>query len=489
MIDDAHVLLDSLLAQPWGQVSGSVYETGRLVALSPWLVGHRERVAFLADTQQEDGRWGASDPGYALVPTLSAVDALLKTGGHVAACERGLSWLRRMLNELPKTPDLPAFELLASALLESINQTSRAALPVPADLRPDQLHELRAALISGARLPPKLMHAAEALLPARYPGDAIPAHGGLGASPAATAAWLGDDPGPDHPSRRYLEQTTTLLGGPVPCALPITVFERSWVLSTLARAGIPLRPHPTLLSSLTDLMSTDGTPAAAGLPADADSTAVVLHALMLCGHAADPRVLSGYETDTHFATWPGEQGQSPSTNAHVLDAFGLHARTTGDTSGRSAIRKTSSWLRSVQYHEGYWTDRWHASPYYATATATLALNAYDGPDVRDCIGRALAWVLNTQHRDGSWGQDGGSAEETAYAVQILLTTGAPAAEPARRAAWRAVHHLADAPDNPPALWHDKDLYRPAAIVRSAVLAARFLIDRHLGSPTSHPAAN
>jgi halimadienyl-diphosphate synthase len=54
----------------------SVYETGRLVTLAPWLDGHARRIRFLLDEQHPDGSWGGPG-GYAVVPTLSAVEALM----------------------------------------------------------------------------------------------------------------------------------------------------------------------------------------------------------------------------------------------------------------------------------------------------------------------------------------------------------------------------------------------------------------------------
>jgi hypothetical protein len=75
----AQDLVDGLLSEPWGSVSPSVYETARVVALAPWLKGHAERVEYLIETQRPDGRWGPDHhPGYALVPTLSSVEALLE---------------------------------------------------------------------------------------------------------------------------------------------------------------------------------------------------------------------------------------------------------------------------------------------------------------------------------------------------------------------------------------------------------------------------
>ncbi|MEV4083731.1 hypothetical protein AB0J43_26065, partial [Nonomuraea fuscirosea] len=70
---EAGELVTSLMLRPWGQVSTSVYETGRLVSLAPWLTGHRARIDYLIRTQRQDGAWGAPD-GYGVVPTLSATE-------------------------------------------------------------------------------------------------------------------------------------------------------------------------------------------------------------------------------------------------------------------------------------------------------------------------------------------------------------------------------------------------------------------------------
>lgn len=55
-----------------------------------------------------------------------------------------------------------------------------------------------------------------------------------------------------------------------------------------------------------------------------------------------------------------------------------------------------------------------------------------------------------------------------------------------KAAERGCDHLMRVPADPddPALWHDKDLYRPAAIVRAAMLAALHLGHRWLGARRS-----
>src|SRR5262245_49788572 len=104
----ADTLLNGVVTDHWGQTSLSVYETARLVAIAPWLEGHRARLEFLLRTQGADGGWGAPD-GYALIPTLSATGALLSaiqrdpTGvapARIAAAgDAGLRALRRMLDD------------------------------------------------------------------------------------------------------------------------------------------------------------------------------------------------------------------------------------------------------------------------------------------------------------------------------------------------------------------------------------------------------
>jgi halimadienyl-diphosphate synthase len=534
----AQVLIAELLDHPWGQVSPSVYETGRLVTLSPWLTGDAERIRFLLDTQRPDGGWGAPDDGYALVPTLSATEALLSvrrrhvllgdgrlgdgrsgTGaGHpepvadelTRAAVRGLDLLSDLLSgDGPAIPDLPAVELIVPYLVALINRHLAdpgapwrgGRLTPPAGVDDSKLAAVRAALAGGRPTPRKLWHALEVAGDiARGLSQIRPELSGtIGASPAATAAWLGDR-GPAQPgdaARWHLETVSALHDGPVPCGFPITVFERAWVVTWLGRSGVPVSaPPPQLVLSLTAPLGPEGTPAAAGLPADADTTAGALYALSLLSAQHRPDPLWEYETSTHFCTWPGEDGASTTTNAHVIEAFGHYLETMGpgriggDVARRyaAAVGKAAAWLRARQRADGSWTDRWHASPYYATACCALALARFDRELSIDAVERARRWVLATQRPDGSWGRWRGTAEETAYAVQILLNRGVghgagddgpdPPDEVSVGAAMRARAHLlrslsqagAAGTDEPP-LWHDKDLYRPAAIVRAVVLGA------------------
>ncbi|GAB3909153.1 hypothetical protein GCM10027612_84650 [Microbispora bryophytorum subsp. camponoti] len=494
-------LMRDLMSRPWGQVSPSVYETGRLVTLAPWLLGHDERVAYLVATQQPDGSWGVPD-GYGLVPTLSATEALLSVLSRgdngvdrdvlIGAVRRGLRVLSGWLaeTEVATLPDTPAIEIIVPALVSLINahldglsECEIGRLPIPEGMSEGPLILIRQRLESGAAPPDKLLHALEVAgrSAASAPSVNPTSIGTVGASPAATAAWLSGCalPDPGHHARRYLEAVALRHGGPVPVGLPITVFERGWVLSWLARAGIQFDVPPEMLADLRAAIGPEGTPAGAGLPPDADTTSVALYALALLGVPYEPDSLWAFETPTHFCTWQGEEGSSVSVNAHVLDAFGQYAAARPEQAPRYAIvlGRLAAWLRERQRADGSWDDRWHASPYYATVSCALALYEFGGPESVVAVQSAVRWVLATQREDGSWGRWGGTAEETAYAVQLLLMTGPLTGDGGRpeavRRGYRYLLRAADQADGP-ALWHDKDLYLPRAVVRAAVLAALHL---------------
>jgi halimadienyl-diphosphate synthase len=388
-------LLARLTDDPWGGLSPSVYETGRLVALAPWLQGHDARIRYLLDTQHADGTWGG--PGeYALVPTLSAVDALQE---HPAA-RRGLEALR-----------------------------------TPLDPRP--LHALRQ-----RPLPAKLWHTLEIFGPRP---EVTAVDGIVAASPAATAVQLqGPVPGD---SLDYLEAVQARHGGPVPAGVPVPLFERSWIIVALRSAGLDV-PDP-MADQLKAAFGAEGAAGGPGLPADADDTATALHALALCDSPGPVDILGRYRQARHFACFPDERTPSTSTNAHALQAVGHD-------------RELEEWLRDMQEPEGNWRDKWHASPYYATACVTNALQGNE---------RAVDWVLGTQHDDGSWGRWGGTYEETAYAIRILSHSQRDVIRAISRGA-KFMHEWGDR-EHPP-LWHDKDLYTPTRIVQAEGVAALHL---------------
>ncbi|MDQ0381912.1 prenyltransferase/squalene oxidase repeat-containing protein [Amycolatopsis thermophila] len=469
LAEPARQLVHAMATDPHGDFSPSVYETARLVALVPHLAGHANRVAFLLAEQAPDGGWGGPE-GYGLLPTLSAVDALLAESGRTgapapaAAARRGLEalstrWGPRLRAALP---DTVAVEILVPALVSAVNARLGAVLPHPDGTSPELLDGLRRMVDRGAAPPDKILHSLEALgAAARRVPSARPGADGLGCSPAATAAWLG--PGGSGPGLKYLEDLQARHRGPVPVAAPLALFERSWVLSAFAGAGVPVAVPDGVLDGLAAGIGPHGAAGGAGLPPDADDTATVLHALAAHGRAHPCDCLREYLAGDHFCTYPDERTPSVTTNAHVLQA--LRAR------GPSEVADgVAGWIAERQHPDGSWTDKWHASPYYATARCVIALAA--GGYAETARARALRWLLDTQRPDGSWGRWSGTFEETAYAVQVLARAGERRAD---EAAARGCAFLLSWPDaGHPPLWHDKDLYTPGRIVRAEGIAALHL---------------
>jgi hypothetical protein len=297
---------------------------------------------------------------------------------------------------------------------------------------------------------------------------------------------------PGNPARRYLEALAARHGGAVPSVVPITIFERAWVLSALCGAGLAPAVPEALVASLAEglapvglpvgppLGRPGGLPGGAGLPADADTTSVALLALRLLGRPADLDCLWAYQAKDHFQTWPGERTPSITTNAHVLDAFGHRVRHGGPAPARytTAIDTVVEWIAGQQHPGGYWTDKWHSSPWYASACCTLALHRYGGERGAAAVRRTVRWVLSTQDKCGAWGKWSGTVEETAYALQILLVAGRQEDPAVLRAAGDGYRYLREHAHEPgPPLWHDKDLFQPVAVVRAAVLVALHLAHR------------
>ena len=485
----ASTLLKESVSDRFGQVSPSLYESARLVSAAPWLTGHQARIRFLLDRQHAGGHWG-SEGAYQVIPTLSATEALLNVlrrdqpVGHRervrAAAERGLLALTAWFSTgaAITLPDTVAVELLVPALVAGINDHlgARRRLVLPRNLDQEPLARLRHLARTGRPLPEKLWHSLEAVGPAIQGAPWVrPAHGAVGCSPAATAAWLGDrTPSPrGQASVQYLTDVQQD-GGAVPVGAPVDLFERAWVVSALAAAEVPLQPPPGLVDGLHAAFGAAGASVGAGLLPDVDDTAAALYALALCGSPHRPDSLWAYRVDGHFATFPAERTASTTANAHVLQALGA----TGDHSElfSTAIRELTHWLHEQQHTEGCWTDKWHASPFYATACCVAALAEVDPAASRTAIAKAATWVLANQRPDGSWGRFQGTYEETAYAVQILTRSdNVHIGHPARRGCrfltgWGAQEH--------PPLWHDKDLYTPVRVVRAAGLAALRLAGSH-----------
>jgi halimadienyl-diphosphate synthase len=397
--------------------------------------------------------------------------------------------------------DTPFLELLAPLVAEKL-RTQGLAIPLTG------LESLRArGAERRARLPVEalyharspLIHALEAFGPpldyqrvrARRTRD-----GSYGASPAATASVLLHAPEWDHSAANWLTRLTRRrwgqrIGG-MPAAHPLDVFEAAWTLHFLLRGGFQLSLRDTRIARIAAWLRASIRQEGAGLarsralPEDGDDTATALATLNDLGAPTSIAPLRAFEADDHYLSYHGESSASLSANAHALEALlSVGRRERESAAGR--IQSTTTYLLETRRPEGYWSDKWHISPFYATQACAHALARTINAAAHQALGSTMAWIGQTQRPDGGWGHAGSTVEETAYA---LLTIAAarrivvPAATGNRSAesAWRWImargqrylqEHVTDLahPDRLPPMWVDKDLYAPPRIIRSAVFAA------------------
>lgn len=358
------------------------------------------------------------------------------------------------------------------------------ALP-PQDM--GRLRRLRAAVRIGKPLPIQIFHSLEVLgSDLDYVHDVRDVNGVFGGSPAATIAMLSRSQTPlPRRSIAFISEMAARLGGALPVATQLDTFERSWLIYNLIQVGMALPADLVRAAAeyFTTCLGSRGASFTPGQMPDADNSAVVLCVLSALDYPVEPSCLLTYEDETCFRCYDGERNPSVSTNAHILEAFGTYMMQCGLSMPKygGAIAKISDYLLSAQRQDGSWLDKWHASPYYATACSLLALQRFGIGDTAAALNRAIAWVLRTQRDDGSWGFWCGTLEETAYALQMLLLAGRAESSVAIRQAAKQgerflTEHL-DAPPNAPVqmpLWHGKELYKPKRIVRAAVLSALYL---------------
>jgi halimadienyl-diphosphate synthase len=415
-----------------------------------------------------------------LVSTLAAVIAVHNTEEEWAraASAAGLTYLRRHgAGWRDARKELIAFEVTVPFLLD---QARQRGIPLPYEAFEDllPLRTAKFALIPAelfAAQPTTLLYSLEALdVPYTTHASALvefaALNGSLSNSPAATAA-LHQHTGHGHALDYLAAAARSTCDGGFPEIFPISVFEDAWVPYLLQRAGI-LPPGTATTTAANRLRATAlaaghrGVGADAQFPvADADDTAmaaIVLHNLDTDDTALLPALLA-FEGPDHFRGFAHERGPATSANARVLEALRRSPE-----QFRPQLHKATDFLLAARSDAAWWHDKWHLSPYYATAQAVFGLVGTTAAELRG----TYTWLLDTQHADGSCGTCGGTPEETAYAVLALATLDAhhgPVPQPVyARARDRLREHLDDT--HHPELWIGKALYTPTTVVRAAVLA-------------------
>jgi halimadienyl-diphosphate synthase len=450
-------------------------------------------IAWLVENQRPDGSWGGEIEYYhdRIICTTAAIIALQENGTDQEterAVRRGQTYLWHHLHLLRyDVSDLVGFELVFPTLLA---QARALDLDVPT-------HAYGYAEIQAAKLrliPPAMLYSPSistvySLEFLGASGDinrleqALNGNGALGNSPATTAYYLWLRGGGDERAESYLETVRTRNEHVIP-VYPFRTFERTWVLNNLTFSGLPITTFADddVWSSLQEELGTSGVgfDATFGIP-DGDTTSVCCRLLLEAGYDVDPAVLAQFEDkkERFIRTYDYERNASVSTNVHALDAL----RYMSNYPDREIVReRIAVMLLDSREYNTYWTDKWHASPYYATAHALVALSREAAHLIHGCA-HTVDWLLHTQREDGSWGFFGmGTQEETAYVLAALLHLARVYdLDPGpihRGAAYLAQEY--EKQHDFPSLWIVKCLYAPYDIIRSAILAALILYERMFG---------
>lgn len=490
-----HSWLGAPAARPG--IAGAAYDTAWLASVqdgSGGVARFPSARQWLAAHQRADGSWGGAlrYEHDRLLSTLAALAALASHAGQESYCasiQRGTRYLWQHSHLLAGEPvELVAFELLLPALVQRARQAGVVAPPhldVYGEQRSRKLGLLSPAALYSARS--TTAHSLEFL------GDqadldglraAQGANGALGNSPATTAFFYARTGDPRALS--YLQECLIRTGGATAPALhPCETFETLWAAYHLFLAGVPARwlLDGAEQAALRRALADGGVGLAASFPIpDADDTAVALLLLADLGAPVDPGVLQRFATsDGLFAAFPDERHSSVGVNLHVLHVL---ARLPGYPDADHVLGRLLEYLAAQQERTPYWLDKWHISPYYATAHAVCVLRQLPAryvPRAQPLLGSAREWLRQTQNLDGSWGFYGrATAEETAYAVLALAGSAldGPAAGDRRRCTDGVRYLVAatgDAGGDPeevfPPLWIDKGLYHPTLVVRAVIAAA------------------
>ncbi|MGW4247407.1 hypothetical protein [Nocardia sp. NPDC004722] len=487
---------------PDGMLTGSAYATavvlGRLWQTHRLPADSLARPALnaLARSQNRDGSWGSphAPRRYRVVPTLAVVCALSELPAEAPiAADRARAAARRGTEFLFSDPEVFAPDRLPS--LDAVDCTVPMLLrrlvaqpgfdgarygPAANRARIAQRDNADGCAVRHARAaeglraewrvfplelldtPPRGWRAEDQL----YAGS-------VWCAPALTASAIRWHETELAGAQRYLRREAVRHHGLWPVLAPVTNFERAMAAAVFVRLGFPLPPGFTasLSASLREALSADGMALAPGLPPDADDTALAVFVLNSWDDPVDPRCLLRFPSPA-----PARVLQA----AHVLEAWTTVSRSV--PSHRWHESATVRALVEAQHSDGHWDDRSVASPYPPTAAAAMALaramKVEFSADALLAVARALAWLLATQRRDGSWGIWHSTTEETACAVHALGSCTNPAAERVVAAALRRAHiFLADSFDSAVTdsvrtpLWHYKDLGSPLRIERLYTLTA------------------
>jgi halimadienyl-diphosphate synthase len=471
-----------------GHMSSTAYDTAWVARLGEidWELSNRA-MEWLCENQLPDGSWGAKNILYyhdRVISTLAAMIALTHRGRRARdkyQIEKGLMALESITSGatqgLASDPNgaTVGFEMFVPTLVaeaEKLGIIKRQGEKILGRLT--QLRNRKLANINGKVINKNLTMAFSAEM-AGSDGQHMldidnlqETNGAVANSPSATAYFSLLVKPHDQSALKYLNAVVKDDGG-LPNVAPFDVFEVAWTLWNLRLTGNDL-PVQFIQRHL-DFLERSWQPnrgigfASDYSVKDGDDTGLVYDALSRFHRKMDIESILAYEEESFYRCYSLESNPSISANIHVLGAL----RQAGFAPSHSSVKKVLNFLKSSMQNTAYWIDKWHSSPYYATAHAVIACAGYADEVVEDSV----KWLLSKQQSNGAWGVfSKPTAEETAYAVQSLCIwvragNKIPAGRIEHGAKWLDEHMAL--PYEP--LWIGKVLYCPELVIRSAVLSA------------------
>jgi halimadienyl-diphosphate synthase len=476
-----------------GAMAGTAYDTAWVASIPdperPDRPAFPQALEWLRLHQHSDGSWG-TDIEYYHDRVLSTLIACIVLAEWRAddwteyQIEAGLRSIWRNVTNLKRDPCMPiGFELILPTLLGRAKALN-FQLPYPcfSDYEEEQKRKL-------AKLPPELIYSryvsstfsfeflGDHFDASRLDHDAVQeANGSVAASPSATSYFVRKTGAPS--AMEYIRKVVTEAHGAVPTVAPIDIVELGWSLYNLYLVNECYPPEAAPCHrQLEHLWSSRGVAYSRFFSApDLDDTAVAFAALSRAGRQPDPAVFASFEKDDHFQCFPYERDPSVSVHVHLLDALSVCA---DFPEKPRMVRKAIDFLRRTQVYGAFWFDKWHTSPYYTTTHAiNVALDI--APDL---VGDGIAWLVQTQRPDGSWGALKGTAEETAYALQALVAYQRRGGKVRPATLQQGAVFLEQSVERRnvgyPLLWVSKTLYSPKWVVHSAVLGAMVMVQAAL----------
>ena len=472
-----------------GKMSSTAYDTAWVARLGEidWELSSGA-LNWLCEHQLFDGSWGAEQPFYyhdRVVCTLSAMVALTYRGRRAkdrTQIEKGLQALECITSGATKglaaDPNgaTIGFEMITPTLVAEaerlgiIKQQGERILGRMARLRSSKMAKLEGRKIN------RMVTPAFSSEMAGTDGQTIldienlqEANGSIAHSPSATAYFASYIKPGNTRALAYLHEWVAQDGG-IPDDDPFDVFEPAWVLWNLQLIPDFNSESCELCKPHLDILQQNWDPkrgiahAIEYTPKDSDDSALTFEMLTSFGRNVEIEGVLSYEEDEYFRCFELEANPSISANIHVLGAL----RAAGYNREHPSIQKILKFLHSNRIGSKYWTDKWHASPYYATSHAIIIIQNYD----KELCNNAIEWIIDTQNKDGSWGFYGPTAEETAYAIQALCIWKTSNGKVPSDIIENGINWLIqnNKPPHPP-LWIGKALYTPELVVRSTILSA------------------